>query len=183
MPENDSNRKDLVRKQSEEITGGKSEILSRGLDLIESSEEIVFTREEVIELLNNGADTLICNCVLDRGRMIAEKVSKGMPLRIVAESNVKKNWQEAVELCRSLKPNLIMTCSHGTPMIKRVREFDQKVAIALFSVHVPEFIIKALDAGADSYTRLPPPDEELIAATKLAIQKRASVLYSLSKRK
>jgi hypothetical protein len=175
VDKDDRGQTDIVQRSSGDFAGGESEILRRGLELIRCSEEAVFSRDEVIKLLHSGPDTLIFNCVLERGGKIAEKVSKKIPLKIIAET---KDWREAVVMCKSIKPNLIMTCSCGLPMIGSIRKIDKKIAIAVFTIR-DSMINMAIEAGADAYALLPGIDEELIVATKLAIQNRASAVSSI----
>jgi len=174
-----SDRKEIVRKSSESIARSESEILSRGLALINfGGGQRELTRDQRLELQEFGPRTLLFNCVPERGRMIAGRVSQKIHLRIVGESKVwrEREWNQAVEMCRLLKPDLIMTCRHGFEPIKEIRKFDNNVAIVMITSWA-RLHEKAKKAGVNAFVPIPPDEEDLIAASKHAIVNREFAIF------
>jgi hypothetical protein len=174
VEKDEGSRADIVRRNFEDLIRRESEILRRGLELIEKGvEQYDLPKEERIKLLESGPETLIFNCVLERGRMYADIVSFEIPLRIIA---VTKDCQEAMQLYRSLKPDLIMTCHHGFPMIREVRAIDKKVPIVLVTWHDKLYKV-AKEVGVNAFVPVIPTHEDLIAATKHAIVNREFAIF------
>lgn len=87
--------------------------------------------------------------------------------RVIGEA---KDGQEAVSMCRDLKPDLItmditMPDMDGITAIKNIREFDKEVQIIMSTSHGQEkMVLDSIKAGAKGYILKPLTKEKLIAS-------------------
>ena len=115
--------------------------------------------------------TVIVNCVPERGLIIAENVSKEIPLEIVGQS---VDVVEGAELVRENRPDLLMTCISlkklsGIELISTVRSFDSNVRIVVTTIQSDREAL-ALEAGANAFVALPPAEWELPWAVRDAFE-------------
>lgn len=79
-----------------------------------------------------------------------------------------KDGQEAVSMCRSLKPDLItmditMPDMDGIMAVKRIKEFDKEVKIIMSTSHGQEkMVLDSIKAGAKGYILKPLTKEKLL---------------------
>lgn len=83
-----------------------------------------------------------------------------------------KDGQEAVSMCRTLKPDLItmditMPDMDGITAVKKIREFDKDVKIIMSTSHGQEkMVLDSIKAGAKGYILKPLTKEKLICSLK-----------------
>jgi len=112
--------------------------------------------------------------VVDDSAMAVRNISmyiKSIGHQVVGEAN---NASQAVELCKSLKPDLITMditmpvidgVSDGIAAVQQIKAFDDSVDIIMVTSHGQENLIaSALKAGAKGYILKPLSEEKLAKA-------------------
>jgi len=94
-------------------------------------------------------------------------------LKVVGEAST---GVEAIEMCRRLKPDLIlmdvrMPEMDGITATRRIKEEQPGVGVLVVTIHEnPDYLLEALDAGASGYVLKDAPADRLISAVHRALK-------------
>lgn len=100
-----------------------------------------------------------------------QKILEKINLKVVGDA---KNGIEAVNMCASLKPDLItmditMPDMDGITAVKLIREFDKDVRIIMSTSHGQEkMVLESIKAGARGYMLKPITEEKLLTTLQKA---------------
>src|SRR5215203_3288830 len=85
------------------------------------------------------------------------------------------NGREAVELCRRLKPDLVlmdvrMPEMSGLEATHAIKAEQPEVSVLVISIYSnPGYLLEAIEAGADGYVLKDAPNQQLINAMRRAL--------------
>jgi DNA-binding NarL/FixJ family response regulator len=103
---------------------------------------------------------------------LREILSAEPSIKIVGEAST---GQEALKLCRELRPDVVlmdirMPEMDGLDATRAIKDAHPKISVLLLTMHAdPDYLLKALKAGAAGYVLKEAPQEELISALQRVV--------------
>ena len=104
-------------------------------------------------------------------------------LEVVGEAS---NGREAVELCRRLKPNLVlmdvrMPEMSGLEATHAIKAEQPEVSVLVISIYSnPGYLLEAIEAGADGYVLKDAPNQQLINAMRRVLRGESALNQELA---
>ena len=106
-------------------------------------------------------------------------------LEVVGEAS---NGREAIEICRRLKPDLVlmdvrMPEMDGITATRQIKEEQPGVGVLMVTMHEnPDYLLQALDAGAAGYVLKDAPADRLISAVHRTLNGESPLNQELATR-
>ncbi len=104
-------------------------------------------------------------------------------LRVVGEA---RDGQEALQMCRSLKPDLVlmdvrMPKSDGLEATRAIKEEMPKVSVVMVTMHEnPDYLLEAIRAGAAGYILKDAEGERLVGAVRRTLNGESPLAQELA---
>src|ERR687893_836220 len=112
-------------------------------------------------------------------------LAKEQDLEVVGQA---KDGQEALELCRDLRPDLVlmdvrMPVMDGLEATRRIKEEMPRVGVVMVTMHEnPDYLFEAIKAGAAGYVLKDASGERLLGAVRRTLEGESPLNQELAMR-